>query len=217
MTSTTSQSRPGRAGGRTALAAPRCTRSQIDDRLEVLTPDDLLAEPASGRRAGRALRRRPLLHGRGAGRAARGRRKAGDAGRHPSRWSPPGRTHDGASRIHAQLVSAGVSSSFPTRSGRRVQTASTSHCVYTDEDTTLAADAIVLVTRSAPQRPAGHRPRRGRRRAEPCETIGDALAPSTIAQAVWDGHRYAEDLDDPAARDRDRAPFRREIIALAHD
>ena len=47
------------------------------------------------------------------------------------------------------------------------------------------------------------------------QAIGDALAPGTIAHAVWDGHRYAEEFDDPAARDSDRVPFRREIVALA--
>jgi dimethylamine/trimethylamine dehydrogenase len=49
------------------------------------------------------------------------------------------------------------------------------------------------------------------------EPIGDALAPGTIAHAVWDGHRYAEELDDPAVQDPDRVPFRREITALARD
>ena len=34
--------------------------------------------------------------------------------------------------------------------------------------------------------------------------VGDALAPSTIAAAVWDGRRFAEELDDPTPR------FRRE-------
>jgi len=47
--------------------------------------------------------------------------------------------------------------------------------------------------------------------------IGDALAPGTIAAAVWDGHRYAQDLDDPAAADPDRIPYRREIIALPNE
>ena len=27
--------------------------------------------------------------------------------------------------------------------------------------------------------------------------IGDAWAPATIAAAVWSGHRYAEELDEP--------------------
>ena len=47
--------------------------------------------------------------------------------------------------------------------------------------------------------------------------IGDAYAPGTIAAAVWDGHRYAQELDDPLAADPDRVPMRREIIALPRD
>ena len=43
--------------------------------------------------------------------------------------------------------------------------------------------------------------------------IGDAWAPGTIASAVWDGRRYAEELDgDPPG---DEVPFRREVVALA--
>ena len=30
-----------------------------------------------------------------------------------------------------------------------------------------------------------------------CRAIGDAWAPATIAAAVWSGHRYAEELDEP--------------------
>jgi dimethylamine/trimethylamine dehydrogenase len=37
--------------------------------------------------------------------------------------------------------------------------------------------------------------------------IGDCLAPGTIAAAVWSGHRYARELDEPAAGD---LPYRRE-------
>ena len=44
--------------------------------------------------------------------------------------------------------------------------------------------------------------------------VGDAYAPGTIAAAVWDGHRYAEELDDPPSP-RDTPPFLREIVALA--
>ena len=43
--------------------------------------------------------------------------------------------------------------------------------------------------------------------------IGDAYAPGTIATAVWDGRRYAEELDgDPHG---DGVPFRREVVELA--
>jgi len=42
--------------------------------------------------------------------------------------------------------------------------------------------------------------------------IGDALAPSTIAAAVYAGHRYARELDEPESSD---VPFRRELAMLA--
>jgi dimethylamine/trimethylamine dehydrogenase len=40
--------------------------------------------------------------------------------------------------------------------------------------------------------------------------VGDALAPGTIASAVWDGRRFAEDLDGPG----DEALFRRPLPVL---
>ena len=42
--------------------------------------------------------------------------------------------------------------------------------------------------------------------------IGDCLAPSTIAAAVYDGHRYARELDEPS--DPDGVPFRREYTLI---
>ena len=45
---------------------------------------------------------------------------------------------------------------------------------------------------------------------------GDCWCPGTIAAAVWDGHRYAEELDGPVPPD-DSTPFRREVTALAAD
>ena len=38
--------------------------------------------------------------------------------------------------------------------------------------------------------------------------VGDAYCPGTIAAAVWDGRRYAEELDAPPA---DGVGFRREL------
>ena len=43
--------------------------------------------------------------------------------------------------------------------------------------------------------------------------VGDAWAPSTIAAAVWSGHRFAEELDAP--RNDDPVPFRREVTQLS--
>ncbi len=42
--------------------------------------------------------------------------------------------------------------------------------------------------------------------------IGDCLAPSTIAAAVYAGHRYAREADAPPM---EGVPFERELIALA--
>jgi dimethylamine/trimethylamine dehydrogenase len=41
--------------------------------------------------------------------------------------------------------------------------------------------------------------------------IGDCLAPSTIAAAVYAGHRAARELGEPATID---IPFKREMVAL---
>jgi dimethylamine/trimethylamine dehydrogenase len=119
-------------------------------------------------------------------------------------------------RIHAQLVSAGVELRLSHYLRAAGPPGIRLGCVYTGQETTLTADALVLVTARVPNDRLAvelanveHGPI--------VEAIGDALAPGTIAQAVWDGHRYAEELDDPAARDRDRVPFRREITALARD
>lgn len=46
---------------------------------------------------------------------------------------------------------------------------------------------------------------------ESVQTIGDALAPGTIAAAVWSGRRYAEELGEPPAHG---VPFRREVVQL---
>jgi dimethylamine/trimethylamine dehydrogenase len=117
-------------------------------------------------------------------------------------------------RIHARLAAAGVSivlsHALVSAGSEQIRFV----CVYTGGETMLPADALVLVTARVPNdglaielAEAEHGP--------VAQAIGDALAPGTIAHAVWDGHRYAEEFDDPDARDRDRVPFRREIVALA--
>ena len=44
--------------------------------------------------------------------------------------------------------------------------------------------------------------------------IGDCLAPGTIAQAVWSGHRFARELGET---DGDEVPYRRENVELSAD
>jgi len=44
------------------------------------------------------------------------------------------------------------------------------------------------------------------------ERIGDCLAPASIAHAVYAGHLYAREFDEPK---RDGVPFKRELVALS--
>jgi dimethylamine/trimethylamine dehydrogenase len=119
-------------------------------------------------------------------------------------------------RIHARLVSEGVeivlSHVLRAAGPNGIQLS----CVFTEREVTLAADALVLVTARLPNDQLAIELAQTAR-APAFQAVGDALAPGTIAAAVWDGHRYAEELDDPAAQDRDRVPFRRELTALAQD
>jgi dimethylamine/trimethylamine dehydrogenase len=116
-------------------------------------------------------------------------------------------------RIHCRLVDAGVelvlSHALTGADAAGVRLA----CAYTGRETVRCSQAVVLVTSRLPQADLV-----GELEALDggplVRPIGDAYAPGTIAAAVWDGHRYAQDFDDPAALDPDRIPLRREIIAL---
>ena len=46
------------------------------------------------------------------------------------------------------------------------------------------------------------------------KAVGDCWCPGTIAAAVWEGRRYAEELEEPPHRG-DTVPFRREVTELA--
>ena len=82
----------------------------------------------------------------------------------------------------------------------------------------IAADAVVLVTSEDVGRPP-------RARLAACKgewtdagiesvtAIGDALAPATIAHAVYAGRRYAEELDGPPDTG-DQVPFERDLVEL---
>ncbi|HEU0193182.1 MAG TPA: hypothetical protein VFQ71_03230, partial [Gaiellales bacterium] len=79
-------------------------------------------------------------------------------------------------------------------------------CVYTEREQELACDAIVLVTARLPRDSIAADLEARREQWDSAglrsvRAIGDASAPSTIAAAVWDGHRYAEELDRPDAGD----------------
>ena len=95
----------------------------------------------------------------------------------------------------------------------------TASCAFTGRTEEVEADAVVLVTsRASEDRLARDLDARAADWSdagiESVVTIGDALAPATIAHAVYAGRRYAEELDGPAGTG-DEVPFKREIAELA--
>jgi dimethylamine/trimethylamine dehydrogenase len=89
---------------------------------------------------------------------------------------------------------------------------------YTGREANIAADTLVLVTARLPNdRLVIDLEERRRQWASAglsaVRAVGDAWAPGTIAAAVWDGRRYAEELD--MVIDPDATPFRREVTGLA--
>ncbi len=119
-------------------------------------------------------------------------------------------------RIQRRLLELGVrlrtAETVVTAGPGRVTTA----CTYTEQEHEIACEGLVLVTARLPhdalaealaeRTVGGDGPR--------VRLVGDAYAPGTIAAAVWDGRRYAEELDEPDG-DGDEPPFRREVAALA--
>ncbi|MEZ5926570.1 MAG: FAD-dependent oxidoreductase [Hyphomicrobiaceae bacterium] len=88
-------------------------------------------------------------------------------------------------------------------------------CVYTGRTTTFAAETLLLVTSRAPvntlaQDLEARHASWAAAGLEGVSVIGDALAPATIAAAVYAGHKFARDIDaDP---NRDSFHFERESI-----
>ena len=88
-------------------------------------------------------------------------------------------------------------------------------CLWTGRTSTLAADAVVMVTSRTPEdglyQQVMAQDWRGAGIAS-VKLIGDAAAPGPIAWATYAGRRYAEELDAPDHGDD--LPFRREIAGL---
>ena len=90
--------------------------------------------------------------------------------------------------------------------------------IYTGKSTVLRCDALVLVTARIPNASLESELEKDRNSWEDAglksvSRIGDALAPSTIAAAVYSGHRYARELDEEV--DPDSVPFDRELTQIA--
>ena len=93
-------------------------------------------------------------------------------------------------------------------------------CAFAGQQRRLAADAVLLVTSRLPEDSLFPFQDLLTRHEEwtdqglrTVQAIGDALAPSTIAAAVWEGRRYAKELEAPTDNS-DTTPYHREIAAL---
>ena len=121
-------------------------------------------------------------------------------------------------RIQARLISAGIELHTSATVSAVLEGEVHTRCAFTGHEGRISADATLLVTSRLPedglfqdmmarqQQWADHGLRSVR-------VIGDALAPGTIAAAVWEGRRYAEELEAPTD-DSDATPYRREVSAL---
>ena len=115
-------------------------------------------------------------------------------------------------RIQGRLLDLGVTI-VPHRTITSIDVdAVTTRCVFTGRAEVQPADSVVLVTSRDPvdDLVAGFRGRSGDWDAaglRSVRAVGDALSPGTIAAAVWDGRRWAEQL----GRSGDAATFLRDV------
>jgi dimethylamine/trimethylamine dehydrogenase len=118
-------------------------------------------------------------------------------------------------RIQARLLDLGVRILVAHTADRVVADGLVAQCGYTGREQTIHCDAVLLVTSRLPNEALyldllDRRDEWGSAGLISARTVGDALSPGSIAAAVWDGHRFAEDLG------RSQAPvvFPRSITAI---
>jgi dimethylamine/trimethylamine dehydrogenase len=115
-------------------------------------------------------------------------------------------------RIQGRLLGLGVEVVVSRALVRAGDGRAATACVFTGAGREHECDAVVLVTGRLPNDElAGELEAAGT--SSTVRLVGDALSPGTIAAAVWDGRRYAEELDAPPADDT-LPPFRREMVQL---
>ncbi|MCW2556061.1 MAG: NADH:flavin oxidoreductase [Mycobacterium sp.] len=121
-------------------------------------------------------------------------------------------------RIRKRVIRAGIdvrtNSALTAVTADGVRTA----CVYTGDDGSVSADTVVMVTARLPidglyQELLDRNGEWADADLLSVRAIGDAWAPATIAAAVWSGHRYAEELEEPAPFGP--VPYLREVAELA--
>jgi dimethylamine/trimethylamine dehydrogenase len=118
-------------------------------------------------------------------------------------------------RIQTRLLELGVRIVAAHSADRVVSDGLVVSCAYTGRELLIECDTLVLVTSRLPNETLyvdlldlrGEWPSTGLISAR---TVGDAFSPGSIASAVWDGRRFAEDL----GRSEQSVAFPRNVAAL---
>ncbi len=118
-------------------------------------------------------------------------------------------------RIQARLLHLGVEIITAHGVDRVVSDGLVARCEYTERERLIECDSVMLVTSRLPNEDLYLEFRDRRQQWEGAglvsvRTVGDAFSPGSIAAAVWDGRRFAEEL----GRTNETAGFRRNIAAL---
>jgi dimethylamine/trimethylamine dehydrogenase len=184
----------------------------LDGALETLTPDDLMAgRRPSGEHVAIFDDDHYYMGGVLAELLAR-------EGRRVTLVTPAPRVSEWADhtmeqgRIQARLMELGVELVLATAVVSTTAGALDLVCAYTGRTSELECDTLVTVTARLPE--DGLVQELEAIGVTSALAVGDAFAPGTIAHAVWDGRRYAEELDAPEA-EADAMPFLRETVELA--
>ncbi|MFN3006165.1 FAD-dependent oxidoreductase [Mycolicibacterium wolinskyi] len=121
-------------------------------------------------------------------------------------------------RIRKRVIRAGIDVRTNTAVTAVTADGVRTACVYTGDEGAVSADSVVMVTARLPH--DGLYQELLSREGEWADAgllsvraIGDVWAPATIAAAVWSGHRYAEELDEPQSLGP--VPYLRETAELA--
>jgi len=118
-------------------------------------------------------------------------------------------------RIQAHLLDRGVRIVVAHTAGRVVADGLVAQCAYTGREQLIECDAVMLVTSRLPNESLcldllELHDEWGSAGLVSVRTVGDAFSPGSIAAAVWDGRRFAEDL----GRSAEPGPFPRNVAAI---
>ncbi|ART67397.1 NADH:flavin oxidoreductase [Mycobacterium dioxanotrophicus] len=121
-------------------------------------------------------------------------------------------------RIRKRVIRAGIDVRTNTAVTAVTADGVRTACVYTGDEGSVSADSVVMVTARLPhdglyQELLSRESEWAAADLRSVRAIGDVWAPATIAAAVWSGHRYAEELDEPQSLGP--VPYLRETSELA--